>query len=238
MSQAQDIKCLIVDDEPTAREILEHYVDQVHGLVSVASCANALEAFKALEQKQVDLILLDINMPDISGISLARAIGDKAKVIFTTAYREYAVEGFDLQAVDYLLKPISLQRFIQAIDKYRKENADAKPEIAPPSSTASFLLIKADRKTLKLPFAELRYIESLGDYLKLHTNGETIITRETITAIEQRLPKAQFIRIHRSFIVAIAAISAFTKEELELGPTILPISRSYKTAVNEVLSGS
>lgn len=237
MSKSPDIHCLIVDDEPTAREILEHYLRQVDGLHLVQSCENALTAFKVLEKHQIDLILLDINMPDISGISLARAIGDKVKVIFTTAYREYAVEGFDLQAVDYLLKPIPLQRFVQAIDKFRKEH---RPETfsttTPPS--AEFILLRADRKTIKLPLQNIRYIESLGDYLKVHTPAETTITRETISALEQRLSNHQFLRIHRSFIVSLKHITAFTKEEVELGDISLPISRSYKNLVNQVLANT
>ena len=232
-----DIRCLIVDDEPTAREILEHYLKQVDGLAHVQSCANALEAFKVLDQKSVDLILLDINMPDISGISLARAIGDKAKVIFTTAYREYAVDGFDLQAVDYLLKPISLQRFIQAIEKYKKENAPRAQESSGQSSSSTSLLIKADRKTVKIPLDEISHIESLGDYLKIHTQNGVQRTRETISALEKKLNKQQFIRIHRSFIVSLKAITAFSKEEVELGEIILPISRSFKAEVHETLQG-
>ena len=235
MKTTKSIRCLIVDDEPTAREIMEHYLKQVDGLTHVKSCANALEAFKALEQHTIDLILLDINMPDISGISLARAIGDKAKVIFTTAYREYAIEGFDLQAVDYLLKPISLQRFIQAIDKYRKENVNVEQKVASPTSGNNALLIKADRKTVKIPLDQIRYVESLGDYLKIHTTTGVQLTRQTISSLEQKLALPQFVRIHRSFIVAINAITAFTKEEVELGETILPISRSYKAAVMNVL---
>lgn len=235
MNTTEQIRCLIVDDEPTAREILEHYLKQVDGLRHVKSCANALEAFKVLEQHSVDLILLDINMPDISGISLARAIGDRAKVIFTTAYREYAIEGFDLQAVDYLLKPISLQRFIQAIEKYRKETFPAKESLATLPQSSSALLVKADRKTIKIPTDQISYIESLGDYLKIHTQSGVQLTRDTISGVEQKLDKQQFIRIHRSFIVAIEAITAFTKEEVELGEIILPISRSYKAAVHEVL---
>ena len=235
MKNTKSIRCLIVDDEPTAREILEHYLKQVDGLTHVKSCANALEAFKALEQHAIDLILLDINMPDISGISLARAIGDKAKVIFTTAYREYAIEGFDLQAVDYLLKPISLQRFIQAIDKYRKENVIAEQKVTSSASGSTALLIKADRKTVKIPLDEILYVESLGDYLKIHTTTGVQLTRQTISSIEEKLSPPQFVRIHRSFIVAISAITAFTREEVELGETILPISRSYKAAVMNVL---
>ncbi len=230
-----DIRCLIVDDEPTAREIIEHYLKQVDGLAHVQSCANALEAFKVLDQKSVDLILLDINMPDISGISLARAIGDKAKVIFTTAYREYAVDGFDLQAVDYLLKPISLQRFIQAIEKYKKEIVQLANAEQPQSPIPNVLLIKADRKTVKVPLDQIRYIESLGDYVKIHTTSGVTVTRETISGLEQKLGYAQFIRVHRSFIVSIQFITAFTKEAVELGSSMLPISRSYKDRVNEAL---
>ncbi|MCB0472181.1 MAG: response regulator transcription factor [Flavobacteriaceae bacterium] len=215
------IRCLIVDDEPTARDIMNHLLEKIAAIEIVASCKNALEAIKVLNKTAVDLIFLDINMPDMSGISLANSIDKNTKVIFTTAYREYAVDGFDLQAVDYLLKPISLERLVQAIQKYRSENRLDRP-------SKDYLIVRSDRKMVKINFADILLIESLSDYLKIHTKEKIIVTRETISKIEKELPKNEFIRIHRSFIVSIPHITSYTNEYVEINGTPLGISRTYR----------
>lgn len=218
------IKCIVVDDEPTARDILQMLIKQIEGLELSATCKNAMEALDVLNKKTVDLIFLDINMPDMSGISLAKSIPKTSKVIFTTAYREYAVDGFDLQAVDYLLKPIALERLVQAVQKYRLENTIIQ------ESEKDYLVVRSDRKMIKINFAEILYVESLSDYVKLHCTNQSIITRETITALEAKLPTKAFIRIHRSFIVSINAISSYTNEYVEIQGNSLTISRSYRNA--------
>ena len=228
------IKCIIVDDEYVAREILENHLSKISSVGVVASCKNALEAFNTINTEKVDLIFLDINMPEISGLSFAKSINKNIKVIFTTAYREYAVEGFDLQAVDYLLKPISFERLLQAINKYLNENTPIKnvsvKEII--SEKNDFIFVRSERKMIKINFCEINYIESLSDYIKIHLKAKTIITRETISNIEAKLPKKEFIRVHRSFIVSLKSINSFTSEYVEIGNHEIPISRSYK---NEVL---
>jgi DNA-binding LytR/AlgR family response regulator len=227
------VNCIIVDDEPVAREILESHLRKVDAVNVIATCKNAIEAFNQINSNQIDLIFLDINMPEISGLSFAKSINKNIKVIFTTAYREYAIDGFNLQAVDYLLKPISFERLLQAVNKYIGESnvevVNSSLEIQ--QEKVDFIFVRADRKMMKINFSEINYIESFSDYLKFHLDEKILITRETITSIEAKLPKTNFLRIHRSFIVCIAKINSFTNEFIEVNKKALPISRSYKKDV-------
>ena len=227
------INCIIVDDEPIAREILQNHLLRINGIHVMDTCKNAVEAFNVINSHKIDLIFLDINMPEISGLSFARSINKNIKIIFTTAYRDYAVDGFDLKAVDYLLKPISFERIYQAINKYKNENLPVHPEPATELSfdKSDFIFVKSERKMIKINFADLDYIESLADYLKIHLKHKTIITRETITNIEAKLPQTDFLRIHRSYIVSINKIESFTNEYVEINKKAIPISRSYKNDV-------
>lgn len=227
------INCLIVDDEPVAREILEEFIGKEKKLKLAGSCKNALDAFETISAESIDLIFLDINMPGINGLSFARSINKNIKVIFTTAYREYAVDGFDLQAVDYLLKPISYERFRQAIDKYLDETQtiERHSNKVVVEEKNDFIFVRSDRKMIKIVFSQIRYIESIGDYVKIHLDDKTVVTRETISNIEAQLPQKDFIRTHRSFIVSFRAIDSFTNEYIETGKHQIPISRSYKNDV-------
>jgi len=232
------INCLIVDDEPVAREILEIYAAKIPQLNLVKSCQTAAEALELLNTKRIDLLLLDINMPNISGLQLAKAINEKTAVIFTTAYREYALDGFDLQAVDYLLKPISFDRFLKAINKYFSLNLQKSTLNASAvrrQKSNNFIFIRSDRKMIKIDFDAILYIESLSDYLKIFTINGMFITRETITNIESKLPQDLFLRIHRSYLVSLRKIDSYTKEHIEIKNKALPLSRSYKTAVLTIL---
>lgn len=228
------INCIIVDDEPVAREILENHLSGIEKVKVAGSCKNALEAFQIVSTQKIDLIFLDINMPEISGLSFAKSINKNIKVIFTTAYREYAVDGFDLQAVDYLLKPISYERLLQAINKYLNENVPVRYESVAikKEENGDYFFVRSNRKMIKISFPEILFIESFGDYLKIHLKEKKVVTRETIVNIEARLPQKDFIRTHRSFVVSIAGIDSFTSEYIEMGKKQIPISRSYK---NEVL---
>lgn len=229
----EKINCLIVDDEPVAREILENHLSKLNTFEVVASCKSAIEAFNQINAHAIDLIFLDINMPEISGLSFARSINKNIKLIFTTAYREYAVDGFDLKAVDYLLKPISFERLLQSVNKYLDENHRLKSpeptEIVSEKNDSFF--VRSDRKMVRIDFAEIRYIESLSDYIKIHLTDKTVITRETISNIESKLPPHEFIRIHRSFIVALSQIDSFSNELIEMGRKQIPIGRSYRKEV-------
>jgi len=223
------INSTIVDDEKIARIILKKHLSKINSINLVAECKNAIEAFNILNSENIDLIFLDINMPDISGLSFAKSINSNIKIIFTTAYREYAVDGFDLNAVDYLLKPISFPRLQQAVNKFITEkNISSNSENIKPEILNDFIFVRADRKMVKINFSEIKYIESLSDYLKIHLSNNTIITRENITNIESKLAKNNFIRIHRSFIVSIDKINSYTNEFVEINNTTIPISRSYK----------
>jgi two-component system LytT family response regulator len=233
------VTCMIVDDEPMAREIISSFVGKIHNLELVATCKNVSEAFSILQKESIQLIFLDINMPEISGLSLAKSIQHKSQVIFTTAYREYALEGFDLQAVDYLLKPISFDRFLKAVQKYFDLQVSKEiihqEKVSEVKETSIF--VRSDRKMVKVRFSEIRYVESLSDYVKIFTNQETIVTRETISNIESKLPSKEFLRTHRSYIVSMNKINSFTNEFVELDKKAIPISRSYKENVLEKLAG-
>ena len=231
------INCIIVDDEPMAREILENHLSKIEKMNVLGSCKNALEAFYIISTQSVDLIFLDINMPEISGLSFAKSINKKSKVIFTTAYREYAVDGFDLQAVDYLLKPISFERLLQALNKYLNENTLVKndEQVQIEEEKSDYFFVRSDRKMIKISFPEILFIESLNDYLKIHLRDKMVVTRETIINIEAKLPQKDFLRVHRSFIVALNTIDSFTTELVEIGEKQIPISRTYKKEVLERL---
>ena len=231
--------CIIVDDEPMAREILETYLQRINTINLVKSCKNVAEAIEITSKVAIDLILLDINMPEISGLTFAKIIDKNIKVIFTTAHREYAVDGFDIQAVDYLLKPISFERFQQGIHKYLSTQKVLISEIKNQEDKEenTFVFVRSDRKMVKINFDDIVYIESLSDYLKIHLSNKIIVIRETISNMEAKLDKRKFIRIHRSFIISLAKITSYTNEFIEINKKALPISRTYKDFVLESLKG-
>jgi len=234
---SEKISCIIVDDEPVAREVIESHLSKIKSVKIIGSCGNASEAFSLLNEHNVDLIFLDINMPEISGLSFARSINSDIKIIFTTAYREYAIDGFDLQAVDYLLKPISFERLLRAVSTFHKihftkivqQTGEEKEELK------DFIFVRADRKMIRINLDEISYIESLSDYLKIHTSSGPVVIRETLSNIEKELPESKFIRTHRSFIVSLAALKSYTNEYLEVNGKAIPISRSYKSSVLDKL---
>lgn len=231
MQRTKNISCIIVDDELIAREIIATHLSKINNMKLVASCSHTMDAFDVINNNNIDLVFLDINMPEISGISFAKSISNDIKIIFTTAYRDYAVEGFELQAVDYLLKPISFERLLKAVNTYFEVYSKSQIDIASMHTLPSFMFVRSERRMLKIEFNAILYIESYSDYLKIHFFNETIVTRETITSIEAKLPINKFIRIHRSFIVATANISAFTNEHVVVNDKALTISRSYKKDV-------
>ena len=225
------ISCLIVDDEAVARDVIAIHLSKIERVQVVEKCSNAVEAFNAISRYNIDLVFLDINMPEISGIAFAKSINTNIKVIFTTAYRDYAVEGFDLQAVDYILKPISFERLLQAVNRYFEISDKTETTQNLITENSNFIFVRADRQMQKIDFDSISYIESYSDYIKIHTEEKTIITRETISSIEAKLPKTKFLRIHRSFIVAISEITTYTNEFVIVSKQTLTISRSYKTEV-------
>lgn len=225
------IKCLIVDDEPRAREILEVYIQDIPKLQLVASCKNAIEAINLMAKNAVDLIFLDIEMPEISGLALAKTLNKNTSIIFTTAFRDYAVEGFDLRAIDYLLKPIAPERFREAIEKYEFINSKASNKNSN-AENPQHLFVRSERKMVKVSLDDIQYIESFSDYLKIHTTQGLIVTRETLSKLEVGLPSELFLRIHRSYIINTKHILSFTKEMVNVKGKELSISRSYRTEVH------
>jgi len=231
LNNSKNIACLIVDDETIAREIIATHLDKIEGINVVASCNSAIEAFNVINSNHIDLIFLDINMPEISGISFAKSINKNIKIIFTTAYRDYAVEGFELKAVDYLLKPISFERLLKAVNTYFEVYSVSTITKKKSLTANDFIFVRSDRRMIKIDFDAIIYIESYSDYIKIHLKNETIVTRETISSIEAKLPKKFFIRIHRSFIVSVSNITSYTNDTVIVNDKELTISRSYKKEV-------
>jgi len=242
MSDKSSISCIAVDDEPLALNVIHRYIALVPTLQLVASCNNALEAMQALHKNQVDLMFLDIKMPHILGTELVRSLRNPPKVIFTSAYRKFAIEGFDLNAVDYLLKPISFDRFLKAVSKVLDQTlsvAGHDPSLQTrPSALDAFLYFRADRKMVKVALSEILYVESIKDYVKVFTPARTIITKQSISSLEEMLSKANFMRIHRSFIVAIDKIQSFNNDFVEIEEKQLPISRMYRQTVRGALQSA
>jgi len=230
----QKFNCIVADDEPIAREIIESFINKTPSLNLISSFENAIDVIEFSKSNSVDIYFIDINMPELNGIGLAKIIGNKSNIIFTTAYRDYAVEGFNLNIIDYLLKPIAFERFLQAVEKI-PQKLISKTSLGE-NSTNNFLFVRSDRKMIKINIEDIFYIESLNDYLKIHTKEKTIITRETISNLEKKLSQSSFIRTHRSFIIAISKIDSYTNEFVELHKKAIPISRSYKESVLQKLA--
>lgn len=226
------IKCIVVDDEPLAREALRVYIEKMPELEVVDECENALQAMSSLRKKQVDLIFLDIEMPEIDGISFLQTLKNIPGVIFTTAYRNYAVEAFDLDVIDYLLKPISFDRFVSAINKYYgRTYTPLKAQTGLKNEAQNYLNVKADRKTYKVDISKILYIESLKDYVKIISPDESIVTHDSLSNLEAFLNEYGFIRIHNSYLVATDKIKSFDAESVFLENKELPISRTFKKSV-------
>lgn len=232
------LKCLIVEDEPIAQEILKSYIDKTDFFEVTAQLNNALEAFSFLQKNTVSLLFLDIKMPQMNGIELLKALSKKPKVIITSAYRDFAIDAFDLDVVDYLLKPFSFERFLKGISKMSNDGTVLRGDQSPPSTPVekSFFFVKGNKQLQKVYVDEIVYIESQRDYLKFKmVDGHEIITRQTIGYYEQFLPAQLFLRVHRSYIVAIDKIKTVEMNRMFLGHQYLPIGRNYKQIVQEFL---
>jgi DNA-binding LytR/AlgR family response regulator len=239
MPTLKKISCLAVDDEPPALTIIETHIRCIPALELIGTCNNAVEAIEELQQHPVDLIFLDIQMPQILGTDFVRTLKNPPKVIFTTAFRKFAVEGFELNAVDYLLKPISFERFLKAVNKVMDTSL---VPIGQDSNNRQKdfvdrnLYFRSNRKMIKVSLDEILYIESLKDYIKVVTPTKTIITKHSISALEESLPRGSFIRIHRSFIISLSKIESYNNEMIEIAKKEFPISRMYKHEVEKVLN--
>jgi len=239
--QAKKIKCLVVDDEPPAREILKQHIAGIEALELAGTCANAVEAISFLKDHQVDLIFLDIQMPQLLGTNFIRTLKSSPKVIFTTAFRKYALEGFELDAVDYLLKPISFERFLKGVNKVLQINFPVDHSQSKENhkqQANSFLYFRADRKMVKVFFNDILFIEALKDYIKIVTINRTIVTKYVLTTLAELLPADEFLRIHKSYIVAINKIESYNADSIQIAKHELPIGRLYKYDVGRILNAS
>lgn len=232
------LKCVIVDDEPLAIEVLESYVEKVERLQLVGKFRNAVSAFDFLQSTEVDLIFLDIQMPKLTGIDFLKTLKNPPKVIFTTAFREYALEGYELEVSDYLLKPISFERFLKSISKVFDDSETRRSSQSNKSivDEEPFVYFKVDKRMVKIRLNDILIIESIKDYVKVKTSEKEIVTHQQISYLEHKLPEDKFLRIHRSFIVAKDKIDAFSATEVEIDKKYVPIGRNYKNEVIEKLS--
>jgi two-component system, LytTR family, response regulator LytT len=228
-----NIRILMVDDEFLALKLLEDYTSRLPGLEVVATTKSVTEAMDILAKEQIDLLFLDIQMPILSGVNLFKSLQKKPLAIFTTAYSEYAVEAFDLNAVDYLLKPYGFERFVQAINKVR-ETLSPKAE---PASESSFIVVKVEGRLQKVLLKDLLYVEGLKEYVKLVCSGKQYVTFERLKNIAEMLPAADFVRVHKSFIVAKQAVQSLEGNQLDLGKVKIPISREKKEEILAAIFG-
>lgn len=235
------LRCLIVDDEPLALDVLETFVERLDNLELVCRCNNAVEAYNCLQTEHIDLMFLDIQMPKLTGIDFLKSIPNPPRVIFTTAYRDYALDSYELNAVDYLLKPIAFDRFLKAVAKVTPVEprgiAPSPAAINPtePDYKDAFIYLKADKKMVKVMLADILYIESLKDYIRVKTDTKEIISYQKISFLEEKLPTDKFLRIHRSFIISLDKVQAFSATAVDVGKTEIPIGRLYKNDVLQVL---
>lgn len=226
------IRCLLVDDEPPAIALLEKYTSMIDQLEVVGTSHSAVKAFDMLSNRAVDLLFLDIQMPVLNGIDFIKTLKNPPAIILTTAYREYALDGYDLDIIDYLLKPISFERFLKAVDRYR-ERKNVHP-INPPQTTAAtpdYISFNVNRTHHRVKQSDIVYIESLKDYVRIHTKSEKLVVKGNIGMMMKQLPEDQFIRIHRSFGVAIAHIKSYNQSEVDMNGQKLPIGLSYREAL-------
>ena len=233
---------MIVDDEPLALDVLEKYIEKLEDIELVARVDNAIEAFNLLNREQVDLVFLDIQMPKLTGIDLLRNISNSPHVIFTTAYRDYALEGYELDVIDYLLKPISFDRFLRAVSKIYQINTPAfspSPQLIEQSVQAydeAFIYLKSDKKMIKVLLRDILYIESLKDYVRVRTQEKTVTAYQRISYMEEKLPEDKFMRIHRSYIIATDKVDAYCTPYVEIKSKEIPIGRNYRSAVLKALN--
>ena len=227
-----NIKCLIVDDEPVAQQIIGKYLSELATYEIVDTCLNALEAMEILRRQQVDLLFLDIEMPKLKGLAFLKALPKTPHVIITTAHREYAYESFELEVLDYLLKPISFERFLRSINKFQRLYEPATSHASLPQSATKFIYVKSERKTLKLNEDEISYLEGMNNYIIIHHRGKAHIVYASISHMLKELGD-QFLRIHKSFVINRNHILSYSKEAVDIAGKELPIGKAYKEVVDQ-----
>ncbi|OFZ56546.1 MAG: hypothetical protein A3D92_15950 [Bacteroidetes bacterium RIFCSPHIGHO2_02_FULL_44_7] len=236
----RQLKCLIVEDEKLAQDVLKKYISQIPSLYLIQTCNNASEAIAYLHSNAVDLIFLDINMPELNGIEFLKTLQHSPSIIITTAYSEYALDGYEYSVCDYLLKPIRYERFLKAINKVMDAEKHKNYEMVENSRDESdgFIFIKEEQTVHKLFYSNLLYIQAFGNYLKIFTvDGQLIVSRTTLTDIEAQLPNSLFIRVHKSYLVAIQCIEKIKYNEITISGKILPLGTTYKQEVLKKMRG-
>ena len=231
------VKCMIVDDEPLSRDILRKFIKEVRDLELVSECKDAFEATHQLGQIEVDILFLDINMPGLTGISMARSLSNPPLIIFTTAYPQFAVEGFELDALDYLVKPITFERFMRSVAKYNRyvpKNPD--DEFKESSFDHAYMFIKVNKEQVKLLFKDILFIESLKDYIRITTRNFSYITYNRLSYMDEVLPENRFVRIHKSYIISISELKSYRSGFVTIGNAELPVGRIYKQGFLDTLS--
>jgi len=227
-----NIRCLVIDDEPLAQRVIERYAENLAHLEIVHKCNNALEAIEILHQQEIHLIFLDINMPRLSGIEFLKTLKNPPLVIITTAYAEYAVQGYELDVVDYLMKPFAFERFLKALQKVEellknKDSVYSEPKERERKED-SFIFVKSSKKTYKVNLSEILYIEALGDYVKIYTTDKMIVSYQSLKNIESLLPSRSFPRIHKSFIIALSRIDMIEGNQVKIKDRLIPVGTNFK----------
>lgn len=226
------VRCLIVDDEPLAIRLIEKHISQIDSLEVAATCNSSIKAFEILNTHTIDLMFLDIKMPHLTGIDFLKSLKNPPKTIFTTAYRDFALESYDFETVDYLLKPITFERFIKAIDKFTRLTSQVFPQVQRETVINDYILVKSGNKHHKVILDEIVYIESLKDYIQIHLeNDKAIVSKYKLGDIEQELMTYNFLRVHRSYIINTAKITAFSTHDIDVNNQEIPIGTSYKSSV-------
>ena len=225
-----NIRCLIVDDEPVAQRIIVKYLSDLPEFEVVDTCLNAILALQVLQKESIDLIFLDIEMPKLKGLAFLKTLQNPPHVIITTAHREYAFEGFELEVLDYLLKPISFERFLKSINKFQQIHQRTAPVLAAESTPKKYIYVKSERKTLKICEEDIQYLEGMNNYIILHIDDKSHIVYSSISGMLKELGD-QFLRIHKSFVINRDCISSYSKEMVEIGGKELPIGKSYKEVI-------
>ena len=229
-----EIKCLIIDDEVLAQNVIENYISTIPTLKLVGKCDNAVEAISFLHNNPVDLLFLDLNMPELSGLEMLKTLTKLPKVILTTAYSEYALESYEYGVVDYLLKPIKLERFIKSVNKVVEQFAEPLRQTEQKAGPAFHpIFIKDDQATYQVGAENILYVEAYGNYLKVHTTGKIYVTRETMHDIEKKLPENLFMRVHKSYIIALSKIQSISGNRVYIDKQEIPIGEMYKLAFRQ-----
>jgi DNA-binding LytR/AlgR family response regulator len=229
-----NLRCLIIDDEPLAIDVIENYLQRLN-ITSISRCENPVEAFQLISNQTFDLVFLDIEMPMLTGLELLKSIKEPPGIIITTAYRDYAVEGFEFEVLDYLIKPIPFPRFMKAMERAMKTNRSAPQPVDnfTPTFENESIFLKVDRKFVKVLIKDILYIESLKDYIRVKTSADSFVSYQSLTSITEKLPAEKFIRVHRSFTIAVDKVTVIQGSYLEIGGKLIPISREHR---QEVLS--